>query len=159
MTMDNKNSDALRGRIEEIKGRYPTHQAAVLPSLYAAQEVYGRLSDEAMREVSAHTAVPAAEVRGVATFYAMYKNRPMGRHIIQLCTNISCMIAGSDDLVEALRQEYDLKPGSTTGDGRFSLVLMECIGACGTAPAMMIDSTAYDSLTKEKMLAILQEYR
>ncbi|MBF0537700.1 MAG: NADH-quinone oxidoreductase subunit NuoE [Nitrospirae bacterium] len=157
--MDDKKSDALRGRIKDIMGRYPTHQAAVLPSLYAAEEVYGWLNEEAMREVSAHTAVPAAEIKGVATFYAMYKTRPMGRHVIQLCTNISCMIAGSDDLVEALRQEYALAPGSTTEDGRFSLVLMECIGACGTAPAMLVDTSAYDSLTTEKMLAILQEYR
>ncbi len=147
------------GRIKEIKGRYPTHQGAVLPSLYAAEEVYGWLSDEAMREVSTHTAVPAAEIKGVATFYAMYKTRPMGRHVIQLCTNISCMIARSDELVEALRQEYALEPGGTTEDGRFSLVIMECIGACGTAPAMLVDSTPYDSLTREKMLAILQEYR
>ncbi|MES0335923.1 MAG: NADH-quinone oxidoreductase subunit NuoE [Candidatus Magnetobacterium sp. LHC-1] len=157
--MDDTKSEALKGRIKDIQGHYPTHQGAVLPSLYAAQDVYGWLSDEAMREVSAHTAVPAAEIKGVATFYAMYKTRPMGRHVIQLCTNISCMIAGSDELVEALRQEYALEPGGTTEDGRFSLVIMECIGACATAPAMLIDSAPYDSLTIEKMLAILQEYR
>ncbi|MBF0343102.1 MAG: NAD(P)H-dependent oxidoreductase subunit E [Nitrospirae bacterium] len=165
--MDDDKSKALRGKIKgydvsgvktDLLSLNPTRQAAVLPTLYAAQEVYGWLSEEAMREVSAITAVPAAEIKGVATFYAMYKKKPMGRHIIQLCTNVSCMIAGSDELVEVLRQEYGLEPGGTTQDDRFSLVIMECIGACGTAPAMLVDSDPYDGLTKEKMLAILQGY-
>lgn len=149
---------ALKERILEIRKLYPTMRSVILPALYAAQEEYGWLSAEAIEEVSLATGIPAAEIKGTATFYAMYRNEPKGRHIVQLCTNVTCLITGAEDLLEMLRQEYGLVPGGTTKDGRFSLVIMECIGACGTAPAMMVNTDAYDSLTKDSMRDILQRY-
>jgi NADH-quinone oxidoreductase E subunit len=149
----------LKERITGIKKLYPSLQSAILPSLYAAQEVYGWLSQEAMREVSEHTGVPPAEIKGVATYYAMYRNKPMGRHVIQLCTNVACMLMGAETLVEFLNGKYGLAPGQTTGDGRFTLIIMECIGACATAPAMLVNEDFHENLTKENIVEILERYK
>jgi NADH-quinone oxidoreductase E subunit len=149
----------LKERITEIKKLYPSLQSAILPSLYAAQEVYGWLSQEAIEEVSLHTGVPPAEIKGVATYYAMYKNKPMGRHVIQLCTNIACMLMGAETLAEFLGSKYGLAPGKTTDDGRFTLIIMECIGACATAPAMLVNEDFHENLTKENIANILETYK
>ncbi|MBF0520792.1 MAG: NAD(P)H-dependent oxidoreductase subunit E [Nitrospirae bacterium] len=149
----------LRGKIYELMELYPSYQAALLPSFFVAEEIFGFISPEAIGEISNVTGVPAAEIRGVASFYAMYKTKPMGRHIIQLCTNVSCMIEGAYDLVEYLKEKYGLTPGGTTPDGRFSLVIMECIGACGTAPAMILDTDSYENLTKDRLDTLLESYK
>jgi NADH:ubiquinone oxidoreductase subunit E len=103
--------------------------------------------------------VPRAIVKGVATFYAMYKNRPMGRHLIQICTNVSCMIFGAEQLVTFLEKRYGLTAGGTSPDGRFSLVIMECIGACDRAPAMLINEDFFSGLNEQNIDEILQRYK
>ncbi len=146
---------------EEIKGyleRYPDRRGALLPALYIAQRKAGWLSQEALEAVSEALDLPKATVRGVATFYAMYRQRPMGRHLIQLCTNVACMIFGAERLVDLLKERYGLEPGGTTDDGRFSLVIMECIGACDRAPAMLVDTDFHPGLTEEKIESILEGY-
>ncbi|QWR77618.1 NADH-quinone oxidoreductase subunit NuoE family protein [Candidatus Magnetomonas plexicatena] len=149
----------LRTTVCDLMGLYASRQGVLLPSLSAAEEIFGFVSPEAIEEVSSVTGVPTAEIRGVATFYAMYKTKPMGRHIIQLCTNVSCMIEGAYDLVAYLEEKYGLTPGGTTSDGRFSLIIMECIGACGTAPAMILDTDSYDNLTKDRLDTVLENYK
>jgi NADH:ubiquinone oxidoreductase subunit E len=89
----------------------------------------------------------------------MYKHKPAGRNIVQLCTNVSCMILGAERLVDFLKNKYGLEPGGTTADGRFSLVIMECIGACGTAPAMLVNDDFYENLTDKYLEEILGKYR
>src|SRR5512135_1283351 len=145
--------------IEEIRQKYPTARAALLPALYVAQREFGWLSPEAYTAVSDLLGVPPTIARGVGTFYAMYKNRPMGKHVVQLCTNVSCMILGAERLVDFLKNKYGLEPGGTTADGRFSLVIMECIGACGTAPAMLVNDDFYENLTEKNLIEILEKYR
>jgi len=83
----------------------------------------------------------------------------MGRHVIQLCTNIACMLMGAETLVEFLKNKYGLAPGKTTGDGRFTLIIMECIGACATAPAMLVNEDFHENLTKENIVEILERYK
>jgi NADH-quinone oxidoreductase E subunit len=144
--------------IEDIRAKYPTARAALLPALYVAQREVGWLSPEAYEAVSALLGVPKAIARGVGTFYAMYKNRPMGRHVVQLCTNVSCMILGAEMLVDFLKNKYGLEPGGTSPDNRFSLVIMECIGACGTAPAMLVNDDFYENLTEKYIEEILEKY-
>jgi NADH-quinone oxidoreductase subunit E len=156
--MEKEETEALRNKIIELKKMYPSVQSVLLPALYEVQDRYGWMSQEAIQEVSNLTGIPPAEIKGVATFYAMYRQKPTGRHLVQLCTNVSCMIAGADDLVKSLENKYKLVPGGTTQDGRFSLCLMECIGACGTPPAMLVDSDAYDNLTCESIEKILGKY-
>ncbi|MBI5639874.1 MAG: NADH-quinone oxidoreductase subunit NuoE [Nitrospirae bacterium] len=145
--------------IEAIREQYPTARAALLPAIYVAQREFGWLSPEAYESVSSVLGVPRATVRGVATFYAMYKHRPMGRHLVQLCTNVSCMILGAEKLVDFLKNRYGLEAGGMSSDGRFSLVIMECIGACGTAPAMLVNNDFYENLTEKYIEEILEKYR
>jgi NADH:ubiquinone oxidoreductase subunit E len=118
------SADAIR-EIEEIRGKYPTARAALLPALYVAQREFGWLSADAYEAVSELLGVPRTVARGVGTFYAMYKRVPMGRNIVQLCTNVSCMILGAERLADLLRNKYGLEAGGTAPDGRFSLVILE----------------------------------
>lgn len=144
--------------LDAVRAKYPNARAALLPALYIAQREYGWLSPEAYDAVSEALGVPKAVARGVATFYAMYKHAPMGRHVVQLCTNVSCMILGAERLADLLKNKYGLVPGGTTQDGRYSLVIMECIGACGTAPAMLVNNDFYENLTEKSIEEILGRY-
>ena len=130
-----------------------------MPSLYIAQREFGWLSHEAMRVVAKTLNLPEAEVRGTASFYAMFRHKPVGRNLIQLCTNVSCMILGSEALVDLLNKKYGVEPDGTSRDGRFSLVIMECIGACGMGPAMLVNTDFYDNLTELRIEEILERYK
>ena len=152
-------NETVLKEIEEIKARYPDRRSALLPSLYIAQREFGWLSREAMESVSKALNVPEARVRGTASFYAMYKHKPVGRHLIQLCTNISCMILGAEKLVDFLESRYGVQPNGTSRDNRFSLVIMECIGACGTAPAMLVNTDFHDNLSEKRIEKILDKYK
>lgn len=151
--------ETILKEIDQIRARYPDRKSALLPSLYIAQREFGWLSNEAMSCVARTLNMPEAVVRGTASFYAMFKHKPVGRHLIQLCTNISCMILGAEKLVEFLGNKYGIQPNGTSQDGRFSLVIMECIGACGTAPAMLVNEEFYDNLSEQRIEEILKKYQ
>lgn len=151
--------EAVLKEIDEIKVKYPDPKSALLPVLYIAQREFGWLSPEAMQCVAQTLSLPEAMVRGTASFYSMFKHRPLGRHLIQLCTNVSCMVLGAERLLDFLKTKYDVRPNDTTRDGRFSLVIMECIGACGTAPAMLVNTDFYDNLTEQRIEEILSKYK
>jgi NADH-quinone oxidoreductase E subunit len=127
--------------------------------LYIAQREFGWLSHEAMTCVAQTLNLPEAFVRGTASFYSMFKHKPVGRNVIQLCTNVSCMILGAEKLVDFLENKYGVKPNGTSQDSRFSLVIMECIGACGTAPAMLVNTDFYDNLSEQRIEEILETYK
>ncbi|MBF0515825.1 MAG: NADH-quinone oxidoreductase subunit NuoE [Nitrospirae bacterium] len=152
-------SQILRDKIKSLKKLYPHTHAVLLPALYAAQELYGWLSDKAIEDVSRHTGMPTAEIKGVVTFYSLFKTRPMGRHIIYLCTNVACLVMGADTLEVYLEKTYGLSNGETTTDGRFSLVIMECIGACDKAPAMLVNDDWHYGLTVDNLKEILDTYK
>lgn len=145
-------------KIKACRNAYPDGRAALMSALHAAQNNDGWISRDALRQVSDILNVPPATVRGVATFYSMYRHAPLGRNIIQFCTNVACMIMGAEVLVDLLKREYGLEPGGDTEDGRFSLVIMECIGACGTAPAMLVNDDFYDNLDEKRIIEILNGY-
>jgi NADH-quinone oxidoreductase subunit E len=152
-------SDSAIAKVEALRARYPSGRSLLLPSLHIAQKEYGWLSQEIMAAVARHLNLPEAIVRGTATFYFMYSKKPVGRHLIQLCTNVSCMLFGAETLVEHLKKKYNLEPGGTTADGRFSLVIMECIGACDKAPAMLVNDDFHHSLTESNIFSILEGYK
>lgn len=145
--------------IDQVKSKYHDARSSLLPVLYVVQRDYGWLNPDAIEAVGDLLNVPKAAVKGVSTFYSMFRHKPMGRHLIHLCTNVACMIMGAERLVDILKSKYGLEPNSTTSDGRFSLVIMECIGACGTAPAMLVDTDFYDNLTEERIVDILEKYK
>lgn len=152
-------SKSIVKEINEIKNRYKDNRSPLLPALHIVQKEKGYLSAEAITAVGELLNIPKATVRGVSTFYSMFRHKPMGRHLIQLCTNIACMLMGSERLVDILKERYGLEPDSTTSDGRFSLIIMECIGACGGAPAMLVNSDFYDNLTEDNIFQILEKYK
>jgi NADH-quinone oxidoreductase subunit E len=145
--------------IDEIKGKYPDSRSCLLPTLYLFQREYGWLSPEALEAVGDILKVPKATVKGVSTFYIMFNHKPMGRHLIQVCTNVACMIMGGERLLGVLEGHYGLRPNSTTADGRFSLVVMECIGGCDNAPAILIDTDFYGRITGETLIGVLEKYK
>ena len=144
--------------IREIRARYGDARACLLPTLYVFQREHGWLSPPVLEAVSEVLGIPKADVKGASTFYAMFRHQPMGRHLIQLCTNVACMIMGSERLLDFLRERYDLVPSATTPDKRFSLVVMECIGACDSAPAMLVDTDLHGNLTEDGIRDILERY-
>jgi NADH-quinone oxidoreductase subunit E len=144
--------------IEEISRTFPHPRSALTQALFIAQKKTGYLTSEVMEAVAKTLDIPPVHVRGAATFYSLYKLEPVGRHIIQICTNISCMISGSEKIVAYLGEKYALKPGETTKDGRFSLMIMDCIGSCASGPAMLISDCMYDNLTEERLDEILTTY-
>jgi NADH-quinone oxidoreductase E subunit len=145
--------------ITEIKSKYPDSHSCLLPVLYIFQREYGWLSPQGLEAVGEVLNVPKATVKGVSTFYTMFQHKAMGRHLIQVCTNVACMIMGGERLLDILKERYGLEPSMTTPDGRFSLVIMECIGACDKAPAMLVDTDFHGSLTEGNMIDILEQYK
>lgn len=152
-------NDTVLKEIDDVRAKYPDRRSALLPSLYIAQREFGWLSQEAMTCVASTLNLPEALVRGTASFYSMFRHKPVGRHLIQLCTNVSCMIMGAEKLVDFLGQKYGVHPNGTSQDGRFSLVIMECIGACGTAPAMLVNTDFHENLTEKNLEEILEKYK
>ena len=149
-----KNPDAplfegpYRLRYEKILARYPDVRGALLPVLALAQEVRGHVSPETMQEVAELTGIPEAEVRGVATFYTMFNKRPVGRFLIQVCTNISCNLCGGDEVLEAFLEHAGTELGETSEDGLFTVTEVECLAACGFPTAVQINSRYYENVTR-----------
>jgi NADH dehydrogenase (ubiquinone) flavoprotein 2 len=146
-------------KVEEIKKRYPSQMAAVLPVLWLAQEQFGWISEEVMHYVAELLAVPFSNILGVVTFYTMYNKKPVGKYHIQVCANVSCMLRGSDNLVEHLESKLGIKVGETTPDRMFSLDEVECLGSCGTAPMMQVNDDYYENIDAGKIDHLLDELR
>jgi NADH-quinone oxidoreductase subunit E len=142
-------------RIEETRKRYPTSQAALLPTLWIAQDQYGWISEETMKEVAALLNLPFGHVLGVVSFYTMFHRKAIGKHHLQVCTNLSCQLLGAENLVDYLSEKCKVELGETSADGKYTLSEVECLGSCGTAPMMQINDEYYENLTREKIDHIL----
>jgi len=143
--------------VDAIVARYPVPKAALLPVLWAVQERQGWIAPAAEEWVARRLGVTPAHVHGVVTFYTMYKPRPTGRHHIQVCTTLSCMLRGGDELLAHLEQRLGIRCGEVTPDGRFSLVRVECLGSCGTAPMFQLNDDYHEDLTPAKVDALLAD--
>lgn len=156
-----KFNEAEKARLDELISRYPTKKAALLPALWVAQEVYGGwLPAEAMAEVAAHLELPEAEVQGVATFYTMYNKEPRGKHAVEICHNVSCMVLGAEQLIQHCERRLGVSAtGETTSDGVFTLARVECLGACCNAPAVQVGGTYYENVTIPQMDALLEQLK
>jgi NADH-quinone oxidoreductase E subunit len=143
-------------RIQKILTRYPTRQAALLPVLWVAQETWGWISREAAEEVARILDLPPSHVDGVLTLYTMYNLRPVGRHLLQICTSISCHLAGAEGLLEQCRARLGIGPEETSRDGKFSLVEVECIAGCDKAPSIMVNDTYHEPMDEKAFAALLE---
>ena len=161
MTADTQHalSDHVREEIDHWVAKFPEgrQRSAVIAALQAAQhENEGFLTPEIMDAVAAYLDLPPIQVYEVATFYSMFETKPVGRHSISVCTNISCMLRGSDEIVEHIEQKLGIKTGESTGDGKFYLKREEeCLAACCGAPMMMVDHVYHENLTLERVDEIL----
>ena len=154
-----KFSEENLTKIEELKKRYQTTKALTLPVLWMAQKEFGWISGETMQYVADLLGLPVSHVYGVVTFYTMYNSKPVGKYHLQVCTNISCQLLGAEELRDHICQKLNVKLGETTKDEKFTIVEVECLGSCGTAPAMQLNDDYVENLTIEKVDKLLTELK
>ena len=140
-----------RKKFEEILERYPTRQAALLPTLHLAQETFGWISPEVMLYIASLLDQTPASVMGVVSFYNMYNQKPVGKYHLQVCTNLSCMLRDAYKIYERLCERLGVHPGENTPDGMFTVTEVECLGSCGTAPVVQINNDYHENMSVEKM--------
>jgi NADH-quinone oxidoreductase subunit E len=150
-----EEANAIIARYPQGKGR-----SAVMPLLYLAQSEQGRLTGEALQEIGGLLGITTAEVEAVATFYSMYRLHPTGEHLINVCTNLSCMLRGAKDVYAAAQEAAGLAPGQEVSeDGLFSVHEEECLGVCDFAPAVQVDFANHDTVSPERMRELIATLR
>lgn len=150
----------IRAEIDRHIAKYPAEwkQSAVMPALTVVQEWNGGwLTPELMDDVAAYLHMPPVAVYEVATFYAMYDLEPMGRHKVCVCNSVSCMLCGSEELIEHVQRKYGVQPGETTGDGKFTFKEVECLGACRHAPAVLVGKAYHENLSAAALDKLIEE--
>jgi NADH-quinone oxidoreductase E subunit len=151
---------AVRQELDVILARYPTKMAALLPALWIIQRERGWVSDDGMVEVAEQLELTPAYVKGVVTFYTMYHQHPVGKHFIQVCTTSPCGACGAERVVDALLKHTGCgELGATSADGRFTVIEVECLGACGFATPIMVGDDFIESVTPDKVPQLLSQYR
>jgi NADH-quinone oxidoreductase subunit E len=149
----------FHAEVQELKDSYPDWRSATLPALRLAQERHGYLSPEALRETAAALGTTPAFCESVASFYDMFHLAPVGRHMVEVCTNVSCALAGAQQVLEAFEQELGVVAGETSEDGAFTLRPIECLGGCGWATIVSIDEHYRTHVKPEDVPAIVEELR
>jgi NADH-quinone oxidoreductase E subunit len=144
--------------LREIEAKHK-RRGSLLSSLEEAQRRYGHLPEEVMIELAQSLDIPVGDVYGVASFYSFLSTKPLGENVIRICQSVPCYLKNNQQILETVEGELGIKPGETTKDGKFTLQLTNCIGACDQAPAMMIGDTLYVDLTPKKIVEILDGYK
>ena len=138
-------------KLEELRKRYPTAQSLVLPVLWMIQEQEGYISEESMKYTGTLLNVSFSHILGVVTFYTMLQKKAVGKHHVEVCTNVSCLLRGSGKILEHIEKRLGIKSGEMSQDKKWSLSEAECLGSCGTAPMLAIGNEYYEILTLEKI--------
>lgn len=149
-----------RAQLDTILSRYPTKQAALLPALWMLQDARGWVSEQGIEEIASLLAITPAYIKGVVSFYTMYHQHPVGKHFIQVCTTTPCNVCGAEDVVKSFLEHTgcgDL--GLTSADGQYTVIEVECLGACGFATPVMINNDFIESVTPESVPRILAELK
>jgi NADH-quinone oxidoreductase subunit E len=146
-----KFSDQLEQRFSTMVTHYPTKRSVLVPMLLYIQDEVGALTDEAIHEIAARTELSDLEVRNVISYYSMLRTRPIGKYNLQVCTNVSCLLRGADDIFEHCKKKLGIGNKESTRDGLFHLEEVECIGACSWAPALMMNYEFHENLTPAKV--------
>jgi NADH-quinone oxidoreductase subunit E len=152
-------TDTTLGELRELAGRYPQSRSALLPMLHLIQSAEGNVTNEGIEVCADILGISAAEVSGVATFYTMYKRRPMGEHHVGVCTNTLCAVMGGDLIFERLKGHLDVGNDETTEDGKVTLEHIECNAACDFAPVMMVNWEFFDNQTPESAVEVVDKLR
>ena len=146
-------------QLSEIIEQHQHTKGPLIQVLHQAQELFGYISRETEAYISDKMNLPLSRVHGVVTFYNFFRMEPQGQNTIKICLVTACHVKGASRIIDVLEDELDVRMGATTEDGRFTLTAVRCIGACGLAPAMMIDDDVYGNLDRDKVRAALQRYR
>jgi NADH-quinone oxidoreductase subunit E len=154
-----ENPADFRREVQEIAALYPDTKSAVLPALRLAQERHGYLSREAFEDVGRALDLTPAYCRAIASFYDLFHLQPVGRHLVEVCTNISCALVGAQQVVEAFEAELGVRPGETTDDGEVTLRTVECAGGCGWGTVVAVDHRYREPVKPEDVPAIVEELR
>ncbi len=149
----------LQTKIEAIAHRYPDKRSLTLPALRFAQEEHGWLSPDTLREVAEVLDLTPAYCQAVASFYDMFHLEPVGKHMVEICTNLSCALVGAQRVVEAFESELGIRAGETTEDGEITFRAVECLGGCGYAPVVAVDSRYHQHVEPEDAAGIVREIR
>ena len=146
--------------LEKLLTRYATKRAGLLPALWMVQQARGWISDHAMAEVAEVLGLTPAYVKGVVTVYTMYHQHPVGKHFVQVCTTTPCNLCGAEGVVKAFLEHTGCKElGATSPDGKYTVIEVECLGACGFATPVMIGDDFVEHVTPEKVPGLLREYQ
>ena len=145
--------------IKQRMVRYPQRKSAILPALTIAYRQIGHLDEKVYHEIADLIEIPYIEIVEAASFYTMFPKEPVGKYLIQVCHNISCALLGADSLIDYLQERLGIKIGETTKDNYFTLISVECLGSCASAPMMQINDKYYEFLTRDKVDRILDELR
>lgn len=150
-------SEKTREAILRLQTAYPKKRSALIPALHLAQKEIGHLPLEIQKQVAELFGIETTEVHAVVTFYDMFHEEKVGRHLIHACKNISCMLRGGDELLKGLCQKLRIKPGETTEDGEFTLLPSECLGACDKAPMLLVDEEVAGPLSEGDLDTLISE--
>ena len=153
-----KFSEEFESRFTEMLTHYPTKRSVLVPTLLYAQDEVGYLSDDVIVELANRLELTELDVRNVISYYSMLVTKPRGKHNVQVCTNIACMLRGGEEILTHCKNKLGIGHKGTTQDGLFSLEEVECIGACSWAPAAQVNYDFHENLTPEKMDRVLDEY-
>ena len=154
-----KPTPQTEDKLTKLLGAYPDKKAACIPALFLAQDELGWVPDDAITWVSEKLGMAKSAVEGVATFYTMFNKEKVGKHHLELCTNISCSLCGAEQILAAFEKELGIKSKETTSDGMFTLHEVECLATCGMGPAMQVDDVIYEDITPEKVPEIIAELK
>ena len=154
-------SPQLEAKFEKLVGSYPEgrQRAALIPMLLFTQDEVGALDQEVVEEIASRLGLTALDVDQVITYYSMLSKKPRGKHHIQICTNVSCLLLGADQILERAKKKLGLENGEVTPDGQFSLEEVECLGACSWGPAIEVNYEYHHHMTPEKVEALIAELR
>lgn len=152
-------AEKYAARIQKIFGKYPDKRSAVMPMLYIAQEEYGWVSPEGIREVADLCDLDPTQVKSIAGFYTMYSEKPKGKYWLQVCTDLACALKGADEFHKELKSTLGVEEGGTTADGMFTVEHVMCLGACDRAPMLQCNFHFHENLDMDKMNALLQQWR
>jgi NADH-quinone oxidoreductase subunit E len=144
---------------EDVIARYPVRKSALIPLLHLAQEQDGHVTDDAMAHIAELVGVTPAEVLGTCSFYEMFKREPVGDYVVNVCTNISCMLLGGEELLHHLEHRLGIKPGDTTPDGKFTLEDVECIAACTEAPCLQVNYRYFHRISNDEVDVLIDDLR
>lgn len=155
---DKEIRDEKGEKLQEVLREYKDKKGALIPVLQEAQEIYGYLPREVLKQIALNLKIPLSKVYGVATFYAQFHLNPRGKNIIRICLGTACHVRGGAKILDKLKEELQVEDGETTEDLKFTLESVACIGACGLSPVMMINNETYGKLTPDKVKKILKGY-